>query len=142
MNTFFLANTPLFHGITEKEISEMLTCLNARERKFKKDEVIFRAGESVKEIGLVESGGVNIVVNFYWGNSHIFGHVSEGQIFAESYAAIPGKELVYERFPAQMLSLSESVIIFCQHIALLRYLFVRLAAFSSGLAYFLLFRFR
>ena len=54
----------------------------------------------------------------------------------------PGKELVYERFPAQMLSLSESVIIFCQHIALLRYLFVRLAAFPSGLAYFLLFRFR
>ena len=31
MNSFFLANTPLFHGIKENEIKEMLTCLNARE---------------------------------------------------------------------------------------------------------------
>ncbi len=94
MNTFFLANTPLFHGIKEVEISEMLHCLNAREKKYKKDEIIFRAGTSVSEIGLVESGSVNIVVNFYWGNSHIFGHVGKGQVFAENYAAIPGQELV------------------------------------------------
>ena len=94
MNTFFLANTPLFHGIKEVEISEMLHCLNSREKKYKKDEIIFRAGTSVSEIGLVESGSVNIVVNFYWGNSHIFGHVGKGQVFAENYAAIPGQELV------------------------------------------------
>lgn len=94
MNTFFLANTPLFHGIKEVEISEMLHCLNAREKKYKKDEIIFRAGTSVSEIGLVESGSVNIVVYFYWGNSHIFGHVGKGQVFAENYAAIPGQELV------------------------------------------------
>ena len=94
MNTFFLANTPLFHGIKEVEISEMLHCLNAREKKYKKDEIIFRAGTSVSEIGLVESGSVNIGVNFYWGNSHIFGHVGKGQVFAENYAAIPGQELV------------------------------------------------
>ena len=47
MNTFFLANTPLFHGISESEISEMLSCLSAKERKFKKDEVMFRAGACV-----------------------------------------------------------------------------------------------
>ena len=88
MNTFFLANTPLFHGIKEDEIKEMLSCLNARERSYKKDDVIFRAGSSVNEIGLILSGSVNIVVNFYWGSSHIFGHVSKGQVFAENYAAI------------------------------------------------------
>ena len=94
MNTFFLSNTPLFHGISESEISELLSCLGAKERKYKKDEIIIRAGSSVSEIGLVESGSVNIVVNFYWGNSHIFGHVGKGQVFAENYAAIPGKELL------------------------------------------------
>ena len=66
MNTFFLSNTPLFHGISESEISELLSCLGAKERKYKKDEIIIRAGSSVSEIGLVESGSVNIVVNFYW----------------------------------------------------------------------------
>ena len=62
MNTFFLSNTPLFHGISESEISELLSCLGAKERKYKKDEIIIRAGSSVSEIGLVESGSVNIVV--------------------------------------------------------------------------------
>ena len=94
MNTFFLKNTPLFHGINESEISGLLHCLGARKRKFKKDEIIYRSGSSVSEIGLVESGSVNIVVSFYWGNSHIFGHVEKGQVFAENYAAIPGKELL------------------------------------------------
>ena len=78
MNTFFLSNTPLFRGISEDEIAELLHCLVPREGKFQKDEVIFRAGSPVNEIGLVESGSVNIVVNLYWGNSIIFGHVGKG----------------------------------------------------------------
>ena len=94
MNTSFLRNTPLFQGIAENELSEILDCLSARERKFKKDDIIFCAGSSVSEVGLVESGSVNIMVNFYWGDSHIFAHICQGQIFAESYAAIPGKKLV------------------------------------------------
>lgn len=94
MNTSFLSNTLLFRGITEDEISILLTCLSAQERTFQKDEVIFRAGSPISEIGLIESGSVNIVVNFYWGNSNIFGHVSKGQIFGENYAAIPGKDLI------------------------------------------------
>lgn len=94
MNTFFLSNTPLFRGISEDEIAELLHCLVPREGKFQKDEVIFRAGSPVNEIGLVESGSVNIVVNLYWGNSIIFGHVGKGEVFAENFAAIPGKELV------------------------------------------------
>ena len=94
MNTFFLTNTQLFHGIREDEITELLHCLAPREGKFQKNEVIFRAGSPVNEFGLVESGSVNIVVNLYWGNSIIFGHVGKGQVFAENYAAIPGKELV------------------------------------------------
>lgn len=94
MNTFLLANTQLFRGIKEDEIAELLHCLVPREGKFQKDEVIFRAGSPVNEIGLVESGSVNIVVNLYWGNSIIFGHVGKGEVFAENFAAIPGKELV------------------------------------------------
>lgn len=94
MNTFFLTNTRLFHGIKEDEIEGLLQCLGANERKFRKDDVIFRAGSPINKFGLVEYGSVNIVVNLYWGNSIIFGHVGKGDIFAENYAAIPGKELV------------------------------------------------
>lgn len=94
MNTFFLANTQLFRGICESEIEELLLCLGAYERKFQKDDVVFRAGSPVNAFGLVASGSVNIVVNLYWGNSIIFGHVGKGEVFAENYAAIPGKELL------------------------------------------------
>lgn len=101
MNLAFLSNTNLFRGIREEELQALLPCLNAHEKRFDKDEVIYRAGDTVSEIGLVESGSVNILVNFYWGGSHIFGHVAEGQLFAETYAAIPGKELLVDVVAAE-----------------------------------------
>lgn len=94
MNTFFLANTQLFRGISESEIEELLLCLGAHERSFQKGDVIFRAGSPVDKFGMVLSGSVNIVVNLYWGNSVIFGHVGKGEVFSENYAAVPGKELL------------------------------------------------
>lgn len=94
MNTFFLANTQLFRGISESEIEELLLCLGAHDRSFQKGDVIFRAGSPVDEFGLVLSGSVNIVVNLYWGNSIIIGHMGKGEVFAENYAAVPGKELL------------------------------------------------
>ncbi len=101
MNYFFLSNTNLFHGIREDEIRHMISCLSAREKTYKKNEVIFRAGDTVHEIGLVESGSVNIIVNFYWGSSSIFGHIGRGEIFAENYAAISGKELICDVVAAE-----------------------------------------
>lgn len=94
MDYEFLAGTSLFNGVNPAEIQGMLSCLSAREKKYKKDEIIFAAGSQVREIGLVLSGSVNIVVNFYWGTSNIFGHVKSGEIFAENHAAIPGRELI------------------------------------------------
>ena len=101
MNHFFLSNTGLFHGIREQEIGAMLGCLGSRERRYDKGDIIFRAGEAVTEIGLVLGGSINIVVNFWWGNSNIFGHIGKGDIFAENYAAIPGKELLCDVVAAE-----------------------------------------
>lgn len=101
MNYFFLSNTNLFHGVKEDEIRHMLSCLGAREKNYRKNETIYRVGDTVHEIGLVESGSVNIIVNFYWGSSHIFGHVEKGKIFAENYAAVPGKELICDVVAAE-----------------------------------------
>lgn len=114
MNAFFLSNTNLFHGIKGDEIEHMLVCLGARERSYRKNETILRAGDNVHEIGLVESGSVNIVVNFYWGNSQIFGHIGKGRIFAENYAAIPGKELLCD-----VVAVENSEILFMDYTKLL-----------------------
>lgn len=101
MNYSFFTNSPLFQGIQEAEIKQLLSCLEAREKTYQKDEIIFHAGNTVQEIGLVESGGVNIVVNLYWGNSIIFGHIGPGAVFAENYAVIPDRELICDVVAAQ-----------------------------------------
>ncbi len=101
MDYLFLANTNLFRGLRAEEVKAVLSCLGAREKAYKKDELIYRTGDLVTEVGLVESGSVNIVVNLYWGNSNIFGHIEKGKTFAETYAAIPGKELLCDVLAAE-----------------------------------------
>ena len=44
--------TPLFQGITENEWNEMQNCSCMRQQSFEKNELIFRMGESVREIGI------------------------------------------------------------------------------------------
>ncbi len=104
MNSFFLSNTPLFHGIQEEDIKDLLTFIEAREKRYSKNEIIMYTGATTNEIGLILSGSVNIVVNFYWGNSHIFSHMETGTVFAENFASIPGKELICDMVAAEPCS--------------------------------------
>lgn len=94
MKYFFLLKTALFEGLNRQEISHVLSCLNAKEKSYDKNETVFHAGDTVQTIGLIETGSVNIVANFYWGTSQIIGHINEGDIFAENYAMLPNRELV------------------------------------------------
>lgn len=119
MNLLFLSDTPLFHGISQAEISHILSCLGTHEKTYQKNEIILRAGSTVQEIGLVQSGSINIVANFYWGSSHIFGHIKKGDIFAENYAAIPGKELAADIVSAECSEILfldlRKLLTVCQH---------------------------
>lgn len=101
MNYKFLLSTKLFCGMPPEKIKNALSCLNASEKEFKKGGIIYRAGDAVTEIGLVEEGSVNITVNFYCGTSNIFGHIAKGEIFAETYAAIPNKKLICDVVAAE-----------------------------------------
>ena len=79
MNLAFLSKTLLFQGIQEQEIEAMLRCLGAHEKEYKKGQTIYQAGQKVRDLGLVLSGSVNIVVYDYWGNSTIFSHIAPGR---------------------------------------------------------------
>ena len=65
MNYLFLSKTELFNGISENDLENIIKCLGATEKKFKKSETIYTAGCSVTDIGLVLSGSANIIVNHY-----------------------------------------------------------------------------
>lgn len=88
-----MQSSPLFSGIAEEEITAMLGCLSAREESFQKNQFILRCGESVNAFCMVLSGGVQILMEDFWGNRNILAGVGPGELFAEVYACMPGELL-------------------------------------------------
>lgn len=88
-----LTNTQLFRGIDSSDISPLLSCLGAIERKFKKSDIILTEGEPTDQMGVVLSGMALIEHCDVWGNRILLGNAAPGAVFAESYACIPGEPL-------------------------------------------------
>ena len=76
---------PLFQGVNENDIADMVKCLGARAKQFKKNETIFSVGDFVSEIGIITEGRVQISKDDVWGNRNIIAEVSEGEMFAEAF---------------------------------------------------------
>ncbi|MEA5047387.1 MAG: Crp/Fnr family transcriptional regulator [Eubacteriales bacterium] len=89
----FLRKTSLFRGTTEEELPDLLECLAPVYRDYTKNEWILRQGEDVSSVGMVLSGRVQIVEEDFWGNRHILADAWPGDLFAESYAFLPGELL-------------------------------------------------
>jgi len=94
MDLSFLSNTALFRGDTPEEIESMLKCLGAEERSFQRGETIMRAGVPAEAMGMVLSGSVSIESDDVWGNKSVLSAVGPGQVFAETYACIPGAPMM------------------------------------------------
>ena len=92
-----LGNTPLFRGMTVPDIEEMLRCLRAAERTYKKSAVILPEGTPTEQLGVVLSGRVIIEMGDVWGNNSVLSSVGAGGIFAEAYACAPGEPLHGQR---------------------------------------------
>ena len=101
MDMNFLAQTPLFRGTTPDEIASMLSCLGASERRYARDETIYSAGQTVESMGLILSGSVYIQSDDIWGNTSILDRAMPGQVFAETYACVPGEKLMVSVIAAE-----------------------------------------
>lgn len=82
-----LKRTRLFSGVTQEEISSMLTCLGARLFSYKKGEYVLRQGEHLRDIVVLVEGRVHIQRDDYWGNRSILGRIDVGEMFGEAYVA-------------------------------------------------------
>ena len=89
-----LANTQLFRGMEPSDIDEMLGCLMAKERTYKKGEIILQEGTITEQIGVVLSGMVIIELGDVWGNNSVLSSIGPGGAFAEAYACVPGEPLM------------------------------------------------
>ena len=88
-----IRSSSLFSGISEEELTAMLTCLDTKTESFPKDTFLLRAGDTAESIGLVLSGSVLIVQEDIWGNRNILSKAGAGQTFAAAYACAPGSLL-------------------------------------------------
>ena len=56
----------IFRGVTKEDARQMLNCLNPVEKTYKKDEIIYHAGDEVTSMGVVLSGSVFIENDDIW----------------------------------------------------------------------------
>lgn len=82
-----LQKTKLFSGLDDEETEKMLRCLNAKQRAFKKGELVLRQGESVKSIMVLAEGKLHIQRDDHWGNRSIISIIGASEMFGEAYAA-------------------------------------------------------
>ncbi len=88
LNFTQLSTFPLFKNISEKELPELLERLHASIRHFKKEEIIYHAGDLTTRIGAILTGRVHIIKEDFWGNRSILSEVPSGRIFSETYAVL------------------------------------------------------
>lgn len=89
-----LPGTPLFRGLGQEEVQQALTALDAHRHPFHKEELLLQAGERVTHMGLVLQGRVHIEHLDVWGSKTLLGQAGEGDLFAETYACLPGEPLL------------------------------------------------
>ena len=95
MKEFFpiIRSSQLFSGVSEEELTAMLSCLETRKESFPKDALLLRIGDTADAIGLVLSGSILIIQEDIWGNRNIISKAGVGQTFAAAYACAPGSRL-------------------------------------------------
>ena len=88
-----MSAAPLFRQISAEDLGELLTCMGALRRRYRRGELILRRGNRVERLGLVLSGAVHVVKEDFWGNRTIVGLAEPGEVFAESYACLSTEPL-------------------------------------------------
>ena len=88
-----IRSSQLFSGISESELTAMLSCLRAEKKGFPKEAFVLRAGDTAESIGLVLTGSVLVIQEDIWGNRNILSKARPGQSFAAAFACAPGSVL-------------------------------------------------
>ena len=88
-----ICSSRLFAGVSEEELTAMLSCLAAKEESYPKGAYLMNAGETTDAIGFVLSGSVLVIQEDIWGNRNILSKAEPGQTFAAAFACAPGAVL-------------------------------------------------
>ena len=90
VNTYIkvVCSSQLFKGCTQHEVTTMLACLDAKVKRFSKDEFLLRETSNVRAIGLLLSGSALVIREDVWGNRNILTKVTPAQTFGTALACM------------------------------------------------------
>jgi len=83
---YVLQKSPLFKQIKDSDIFTIIKCLAGRIAHYKKDKIIFLAGDTLTSIGIILSGAIQIINDDIYGNRTIISELKKGSLFGESFA--------------------------------------------------------
>lgn len=81
-----IKNNPLFKGISVADFEAMISCVQGKLQVYQKGEIIQLVGNPVEMIGLVVSGGVQVVRDDIEGKQNLMADLREGSLFGEVFA--------------------------------------------------------
>ena len=102
-----LKSSQLFAGVEEGELSALLTCLEARPRRYPKGAYVLREGEALHGLPVLVEGSLHIQRDDYWGGRSILGQVGPGELFGEAYVAPGSGPLLND-----VVAVAESTVVF------------------------------
>ena len=82
-----IKNSPVFFGLSEEELKQILECFNARIKSYGDGELIIRQGDMIKNIYLVLEGTVNVEKDSYWGRRIIVSQLGINDNIALAFVA-------------------------------------------------------
>ena len=81
-----LVQCPLFHGIGQEDLKAMMACLGAKFTAVSKGDPVFLEGDPAQQVGVVLSGGVQVVQDDYYGNRSVLSILQPGDSFGEAFS--------------------------------------------------------
>ena len=101
--------SPLFKGVKEQDMEEMISCLNGQIKTYRKNERILTEAETLKRVGVILDGCVQVESEDVFGNRNIQEKLEPGDLFGAAYAFSGITDS-----PVSVTSISDSKVLFIE----------------------------
>ena len=96
----------LFSGIGQADLKAMLECLDGKFMAFPKGAPVFLEGDPAQLVGVVLSGGVQVVQDDYYGNRSVLSILQPGESFGEAFSCAG-----LDRMPVSVFAIKDSEVL-------------------------------
>ena len=101
-----LSQCPLFRGIGPEDLKSMMGCLGAKRMAVDKGAPVFLEGDPADLVGVVLSGGVQVVQDDYYGNRSVLSILQPGDSFGEAFSCAG-----LDSMPASVIAVRDSEVL-------------------------------